>query len=281
MISMKESRNWELKDVRAVFSDIDGTLLDSEERLTSENLNMIQEIVHRGILMVFASGRSTRSIRKLFNGLDERNFNAIAFNGSEVTLRGEVISRTTLDSATASQIVRVVSEVNIHIHAYVDGELVFSELTPAAERYALHTGLEPVIVGDLAGYLQENPPIKLVVLSESDNLSALKEKLTGQFSGVSFTRSGGIYLDITRSNVDKGRGLIEICKREGIAPENTVAFGDSDNDIEMLKAAGLSVAMSNGSEEVRRVATAKTASNDENGFSKIMTKLLQNLTPLL
>ncbi len=75
--------------------------------------------------------------------------------------------------------------------------------------------------------------------------------------------------------------MIEICKREGIAPENTVAFGDSDNDIEMLKAAGLSVAMSNGSEEVRRVATAKTASNDENGFSKIMTKLLQNLTPLL
>jgi Cof subfamily protein (haloacid dehalogenase superfamily) len=277
MISMKEKRD--LKDVRAVFTDIDGTLLDSEERLSGENLKAIQEVVNRGILMVFASGRSTRSIRNLFTGLDERNFNAIAFNGSEVTLRGEVVSRTMLDSATASQIVRTVSEINIHIHAYVDGELVFSRMTPTAEKYAIHTGLEPIIAGDLAGYLQEHPPIKLVVLSESDYLPSLKEKLTGQFAGVSFTRSGGIYLDITCSNVDKGRGLIEICKREGIAPENTVAFGDSDNDIEMLKAAGLSVAMSNGSEEVRRVATAKTASNDENGFSKMIRKLLRNLTP--
>ncbi len=279
MTSMKEPEKWKLKDVRAVFSDIDGTLLDSGERLSSENLKAIQEIVNRGILMVFASGRSTGSIRNLFAGLDEHNFNAIAFNGSEVTLRGEVISRTKLDSVTASQIVRTVSEINIHIHAYVDGELVFSKLTPTAERYAIHTGLEPMIVGDLAVYLQENPPIKLVVLSEPGYLPSLREKLAGQFPEVSFTRSGGIYLDVTRSNVDKGRGLIEICEREGIAPENAVAFGDSDNDIEMLKAAGLSVAMSNGSEEVRRIATVTTVSNDENGFSKMMKKLLRNMTP--
>ena len=94
MISMKESRNWELKDVRAVFSDIDGTLLDSEERLTSENLNMIQEIVHRGILMVFASGRSTRSIRNF-----QRTGNVIQTPLPSKVLSNperKVISKTTL-----------------------------------------------------------------------------------------------------------------------------------------------------------------------------------------
>ncbi len=125
MTSMKEPEKWKLKDVRAVFSDIDGTLLDSEEDCPVMNLKAIQEIVEPGHFNGFCQRRSTGSIRNLFAGLDEHNFNAIAFNGSEVTLRGEVISRTKLDSVTASQIVRTVSEINIHIHAYVDGDWSF------------------------------------------------------------------------------------------------------------------------------------------------------------
>ncbi|MFA6976610.1 MAG: HAD family hydrolase [Mesotoga sp.] len=263
-----------LEKIVAVFSDIDGTLLNSKEELTEENVFALREAMKSGIHLVFASGRSTMSIRNVLPQEIESN-NIIAFNGSEITVGGRLISRTKLDPLVASSITRKAFDNSIHIHAYIDDRLVFSEINNTAADYALHAGLEPVVVHELAEYLKTHAPTKLVIISATEEIPMVRNGFARDFPLIRFTRAGDIYLDVTSPAVDKGKALAIVCKELGISPKEAVAFGDSDNDIEMLKSAGVSVAMANGSWEAKKVATLIGPSNDENGFARVLMDLLQ------
>ena len=264
-----------MERIAAVFSDIDGTLLNSKEELTDESVSALREAMKLGIHLVFASGRSTRSIRSVLPAEIESN-NTIAFNGSEITVEGRLISRTKLDPLIASSITRMALDNSIHIHAYIDDKLVFSEMSNTAADYASHAGLEPVVVGELAEYLKTHAPTKLVIISATEEIPLIRDGFTRDFPSIRFTRAGNIYLDVTSHSVDKGKALAIVCKELGISPREAVAFGDSDNDIEMFKSAGVSVAMANGSSEAKKVATLIGPSNDENGFAKVLMDIIQH-----
>ena len=260
--------------IRAIFTDIDGTLLDSNESVSARNLEAISRAIAEGYHMVFASGRSTLSIRNLFREIRDEDFNAIAFNGSEITIAGNTIFRRSLEAEMASRIAAKAIEKEIHIHAYAGEDLVFSDLTPTAVQYAIHTGLKLLIVGDLVSFLETHPPTKLLIVSQPDKLADIRDTFSAEYPDINFTRSGEKYLDVTCPDVDKGRALLFICDLLKVSPQETIAFGDNDNDVEMLKMSGIAVAMANGSKELKAIASIIAPSNDEDGFSRVIEELL-------
>ena len=115
---------------------------------------------------------------------------------------------------------------------------------------------------------------KMIWIDEPDSLQKRKAALSGSLPDtVSYCNSRPDFLEFFSGSVSKGTALRFLCKNLGIHPEETIAFGDGENDISLLQAAGLSVAMGNAAEEVKACADVVTASNDEDGIALCIQSL--------
>lgn len=272
---MKQNNKDLFSKFKAIFTDIDGTILNSADRLPDENKRVIETLISKGIFVVFASGRSTESIRKMFLAISEEDFNAIAFNGCEITIKGKLVYRKTLSNSNAVDIAKTAMKMNLHVHAYSEGNLVFFEKSDIAYKYSNHTNLKPLFVDNFIEYLKNKSITKLLIITVSDNIYEIREFLSRKFTNVNFVISGPEYLDILPMEVDKGKALSFVCNKLKISPNDSVVIGDSENDLPMIERAGLSVVMENGLDKLKDKADIIAPSNQDNGFAKMIKRLFK------
>ncbi len=260
---------------KVIFSDIDGTILDDNDRLSKRNINAIKNIINNGMVFVFASGRSTRSIKKLFSEIDRKDFNTIAFNGCEISIKGKLVYRKTLSNSSAIDIATTAMKQGIHVHAYSKNNLVFHEKSEIAYRYSKHANLEPLFVESFIEYLRKKSITKLLIIAEPGDLFEINKYFKRKFSNVNFVISGPEYLDVLPTEVDKGKAVAFVCNELGISNDDVVVIGDSENDLPMIEKAGLSIVMENGLDKLKDRADIVAPSNQDNGFAKIVEKLFK------
>ncbi|HGC8608521.1 TPA: HAD-IIB family hydrolase [Streptococcus agalactiae] len=271
--------------IKAVFFDIDGTLLNDRKNVQKSTIKAIRNLKDQGILVGLATGRGPSFVQPFLEnlGLDF----AVTYNGQYIYSRSEIIYTNQLSKTTVYRLIRYAGarrrEISLGTASGLLGSgiiglgtsrlgQIVSSLVPrkwakAIERSFKHfiRRIKPQNIDSLMIILRE--PIYQVVLVATEGES---ERIQKQFLRVKLTRSSPYSMDVISEEQSKVKGIERVGQRYGFDLSEVIAFGDSDNDIEMLSQVGIGVAMGNASQQVKENARYTTADNNDDGISKAL-----------
>jgi Cof subfamily protein (haloacid dehalogenase superfamily) len=261
--------------------DLDGTVLRRNLRITRETITALARLRDRGMRLVVATGRRFEDAREHaqrlgFAGRDP----VICYGGSMVRrLDGETLLHRTLPKELSIEVLEWAARRDLHARVFVDGGIVTSPDTPAALEHLRRYG-EPGVsaVESPVRWLEERgeEPTKLVIVDYPDDIGGWLEEAQSAFAGRLFvTRSLPHYVEIGGLEGTKSKALQFLCERWGIERERVLAFGDADNDIDMLRFAGRGIAVGGMTGEVREAADEVVPGVDEDGVARYVDKLLE------
>jgi len=263
--------------------DLDGTLLRRDLEITDRTLAAMEGLRRNGMRLVVATGRRYESAvehaKKLgFGGEDP----VVCYGGSMVRrMDGETLLHRTLPKELGLEVLRWAAERDLHARVFVDGRVITSPNSPAALRFSKRLEEPGLVVVDspaewLAG--AEEEPTKLVIVDHPDGVPGWLEEAQEAFRGRLFvTRSLPHYVEVGGLEGTKSTALEFLCGRWRIDPGRVLAFGDADNDVDMLRFAGCGVAVGPMTARVREAADEVVPGVDEDGVALYVEKLLADL----
>lgn len=271
--------------IRLIALDLDGTLLDTEKVLRPENEAALRRAAESGIEIVPATGRFYTAIDEAVRKLPYIHY-VITVNGAKILAPGEdrVLFRAEIDWRRAVEVMRVLDRLPVIYDCFMDdwGWMTRSLYDQAAD-YApnqhclemLRTKRSPVpeLKAHLAAVGHGVQKIQMFFRDPELRMKTLAD-LKMQFPDLAVTSSIPRNLELNNLEAQKGTALRRLAAHIGIAPEQTMAFGDDWNDLSMLRAAGIAVAMGNAAPELQAEADFVTLSCDENGVAKALEQLL-------
>jgi len=260
--------------------DLDGTVLRRNLRITKGTVAALRSLRKRGMRLVVATGRRFESAREHAGRLGfTEDDPVICYGGSMVRrMNGETLLHRTLPRSLGIEALGWAAERDLHARIFLDGRIVTSPDTPAALEH-LRRYAEPGIsvVDSPADWLRDGgeEPTKLVVVDRPDEIQGWLGEAQTAFAGRLYvTRSLPHYVEIGRLEGTKASALEFLCERWGIGPERVLAFGDADNDVDMLRFAGHGVAVGGMTGEVREAADRVVPGVDEDGVAGYVKALL-------
>jgi Cof subfamily protein (haloacid dehalogenase superfamily) len=270
------STNRDHRGLRGIVLDVDGTLLDPWHRIAPATAAAVARARAAGLHVLLASGRSANAMRGVLAelGLDGP---AIAFNGA-LTFRLEdgamrTLAETPLEHDAAAEAYALARAHGVEVGWFTrDGWRVAARGPGVAEEQAL-TG-EPALLDPGLPDGAPAPHKLMCIVAEVDGtpaLHALRERLPARVIG---QFSHPRYLELTAPGVDKGRAVEAACAALGLSPARFAAIGDAENDITMLRAAGVGIAMGNAAPAVMAVADRVTGTNARDGAAAAIDALL-------
>lgn len=285
--------------IKLIASDMDGTLLNHNHKIPKENVELINYAKNQGIEFIVATGRA---YYEALPALNEENINCdvISFNGGIVyDKNGNIISITPMLPKDLYYTIEILKSFDISYQLYTKNTIYTKSIETDINAYIdliRSNGYDPDVehlraeaqqkldvgyiteVENIELYLneKENPPIKIIAISNDISKLENAAKLLLENKSISVTSSGANNIEIMHKNATKGETLKEIAKIYGINLENAVAIGDNLNDQAMLDIVGYSVAMKNGNtilKEQAKYVTEKT--NSEGGVADTIFKLIE------
>jgi Cof subfamily protein (haloacid dehalogenase superfamily) len=260
--------------------DLDGTVLRRNLRITPDTIAALQSLRERGMRLVVATGRRFEEARKYAGRLGFADGDpVICYGGSMVRrINGETLLHRTLPRSLGTEALEWAARRDLHARVFLDGEIVTSPDTPAALEH-LRSYPEPgvSVVDSPADWLRDGgeEPTKLVIVDRPDDIGGWLEEAQTAFAGRLFvTRSLPHYVEVGSLEGTKASALGFLCELWGITPERLLAFGDADNDIDMLRFAGHGVAVGGMTGEVREAADVVVPGVDEDGVAGYVEDLL-------
>jgi hypothetical protein len=264
-----------MTSIKLVVSDVDGTLVTHDKRITDAAKAAVKKLRAAGIGFTVVSSRPTVGMEFLIKPL-ALTLPFGSFNGSSIvdpSLRP--IAQHLIPAATARRAIELLDQFGVDVWLFTneqwlirspDGEYVAHEA-----RAIMH---DPVAVDSFAPHLDS--ACKIVGASSDPELVIRCEAAMRQAVGTQATavRSQTYYLDITPPGHDKGTFVADIEARLGVAPQAVATIGDMPNDLPMFARSGMSFAMGNAADEIKRLATHVTASNEDEGFARAIDAIL-------
>ena len=261
--------------IAAVLTDVDGTLITGAKVLTARAIEAVGQLHERGALFALTSGRPPRGMRMLISPLKLRGPMA-AFNGG-IIVRPDmsVVEERTVAADVAPAVIDVIRAQGLYAWIYCGTEwYVTDPHAPHVAREAATVQFQPAVVPSYDGLLDR--AVKIVGVGDDyDRVARCETVVHEQFGArVSASRSQPYYLDVTNPAANKGVVVGRLSHHYHIPLEQIATLGDGANDVLMFERSGLSIAMGNASEEVRRQATYVTASNEDEGFAKAVEEFI-------
>lgn len=262
--------------VKLVVTDMDGTLLNSKHEVSSNFFALFNELKKKDIHFIAASGRQYHSIAHKLNSI-KNDITIIAENGA-FAMQGnnELFSTglTTEDILKSIEIVRTIDNTNIVLcgkkGAYIDSKddkfiALFNEYYSQFEIVDDLTKVENDTFFKIAAYHFDSSEMYILPV-----VKQLENKMQ-------VTVSGKNWLDISHNNANKGFALNILQNRLNVSKEETMVFGDYNNDLKMLELADFSYAMENAHKNVKDIAKFQTKSNDDFGVEFILEQVVKSL----
>jgi Cof subfamily protein (haloacid dehalogenase superfamily) len=263
--------------VRAIAMDLDRTIVPSSLTLSPATVRAVAAVHAAGIEPIIATGRMFASARPYAHELGV-TAPLICYQGALVAdpQSGEWLLHEPIDVPVALEVIAAVRAEGFHMNVYVNDQLCVEKVTPEGRTYAEHARLEMFVVGDFGAWLRQ-PTTKIVVVGEPRKLDDLEIRLRAAFASRLFiAKSLPEFLEIASPGVSKGAALRFVCDRLGIDPLRLVAFGDGANDLELLEAAGLGVAMADADPALLRIADWTVPSVAEDGVAGFLSLLVHS-----
>jgi Cof subfamily protein (haloacid dehalogenase superfamily) len=279
------------KDIKIIALDLDGTLLDSQKCLSEENRRALEEAASRGVLIVPTTGRFFGMMPQSIRDLPFVRY-AITINGAQVYDRetDKAIVREEIPLNMALDLIRLLDGYDVIYDCYRSnwGWMTHS-LQEKAEDYATDAHYIKMVrefrhsVPDLKAHLEatvsEGDVQKVMLFARNTPGSetvtrAIADAISEKFPLIKTTSSTWNNLELNIKTAHKGNSLKRFAEHLGYTLENCMALGDGTNDLSMIEAAGLGVAMSNAHPLVLAAADYVTVSNDENGVAKAIKEFV-------
>lgn len=265
-------------DIKCIALDLDGTTLDREGRLPPENRQALEYAIGRGVHIVIASGRSFDSLPWELMSLSGIEY-AITSNGAAVyhVPTGRRLHSYTLEPRSVREILRLTSGGPAVYEAFVDGKAyadaayvadpVGHGATPQAVPYIQRTR-RPVadIAGFILAHIRELDGLDLVVPDEEIK-GRLWALLKGHVPDIYITSSVRQLIEISHRDAGKHSGVRYMAELLGLSPGQIAAFGDGDNDADMLSYVGCGIAVANASPACLAAADHVTVRHDQGGVA--------------
>jgi Cof subfamily protein (haloacid dehalogenase superfamily) len=262
--------------IALVVSDVDGTLVTGDKTLTEAARAAAHRLHDAGVGFTIISSRPTMGMRFLVEPLGI-TLPVGAFNGSAIIdPHMNPIEQHLIPPSAVERGLKLLDDLGIDIWLFTQDQWFTrnaeGEYVPREKRTVR---ADPTIISDFTPYLTNT--CKVVGSSSDAGLLRRCETAMRKALGADATaaRSQTYYLDITPPGFNKGTFVAGMARRLGIAPDAIATIGDMDNDLAMFAASGLSFAMGNASDEVKRHAKRVTASNEEEGFAKAIGAILR------
>lgn len=262
---------------RLLFLDLDGTLLNDAKEITPGNRQALERTLKRGHGVIITTGRPLKSAleqaRRL--GLDKPGCYVIAYNGAMVYDWGKQ-DKVFARALTIDSVIRVfekAGELGEHIQTYDSFDVLVEPCgdDEAVRRYCKMVSMTHRVIGDVHTDLKEDPVKCLVINYEKkDGLLKMQEWIRSNMLQMDCFFSCEQFLEVVPKGMNKGEAVKMLCDLLNVEIENAVAAGDAANDLAMLKAAGIGVAMCNGTDEVKAVADyITTRDNNHDGVAEV------------
>jgi len=258
--------------------DLDGTLLTSEKTLSSGNLAALQRAAEMGIEIVPSTGRFFSGMPQFLRDLPFIRY-AITINGAYVLDRQQdaAVYRADIPWQQAVDIMAFLDTLPVVYDCYLDNTgWITAEHKVRADSIIHNPHYLKMVrdlrrdVPELKDFLaQRQTDVQKVQLFTDDSQLRLRllQQLSRQFDGLSVSSATDQNVEINSLHANKGEALLALARHLGIGEKQTMAFGDGLNDLSMIRAAGIGVAMANGEEEVKAQADYVTLSNDVDGVA--------------
>ena len=266
---------------KIVFSDIDGTLLNHDRVLSPTTISTIKSLKNE-LPFVLISARMPAAMRHLQEDLDINEQPIICYNGGLILVNGEAVTSTEIPINTLDKLCDFNKNINCHLSLYHKDEWYVPEYDQWAAREENNTKVKPVIKANtdvLASWKNENKGAhKIMAMGDEAHIDKIKDFLSQNFPDqLHLYRSKSTYLEIANKEVSKLTAIQFLLKNHfNLSIEESVAFGDNYNDVEMINGVGMGVAVGNARKEVLEVANIVTHSGKEDGVAKSLQELFKS-----
>ena len=271
-----------MKDIKLVALDLDGTLFDNSSRISKRNLTAIRSITDKGIHVVISTGRPFEGIP--FDQIKGTGINyAITANGSGIyeISTGKCLYENAMDEELVTPILNFLLTRDIHMDAFIGGKgYTPVQCVETAQKLTVPSSIKDYIIttrtrlDNILQFIHENQlKVQKMTLNfyPAADGTLIDRETVRKFlvSNPSITTVCGGYnnLEFTRADANKGVGLRKLAEILGVNPDATMAIGDTENDLAIIEAAGIGVAMGNATDAVKARADYVTTTNTKDGVA--------------
>ncbi|WP_053361793.1 Cof-type HAD-IIB family hydrolase [Bacillus sp. FJAT-27251] len=276
---------------RLLALNVDGTVIQDNGRIHKSTKEAIAYVQQKGVYVTLLTSRSFPSARKVAKALKINNSMLVTHQGAYIAQQlGKPVMAKLIPEDITYEIIRFLEGFPCQIR------IVHDEYS-LANKYKLNHNLlaktvfttgDPMFysqqfVDSISDTLKDDPataPKIEVYFEYEDDLTDAREALMSMFSEINMTQLNDLRLDILPQGVSKLNGMISLGEQLGIALKEMVVIGDGQDDIEILKACGLGVAMGNASPEVKRASDWVTRSNNQNGVAYMVKEHFRKQHPI-
>lgn len=266
---------------KLVFSDFDDTLTRSDGSISERTVKAVAEYEKAGGMFVVCTGRSYASIKKQLPrvyGERAAHVPVICFQGGlTADTQGRVIRRVAMDRNDLIELATEAEKRGIVAQTYSGDRMYCSKMTVESREYEIITDCTFDLVGDLVGFIKnyDGEFDKLLMIAEPEKVQSLKRGFEAKgYPSTRFVFSKPRYLEAIPSCSGKDKAIEFFVKKFGFDREDVAAFGDSNNDTDMLKTAFFGVAMGNAREECKLAAACVADTNDNDGLAKMLESFI-------
>ncbi|WP_318617202.1 Cof-type HAD-IIB family hydrolase [Sporosarcina sp. YIM B06819] len=255
--------------------DLDGTLLTDELTITPRTIQAIQKAVELGTVVTIATGRMYPSAKQFAQQLGIQ-VPVITYQGAIIKniADDEVLYERLIPADIAQQLVNIAKERNLHLQVYQDdilyGAVENDKLIAYAEKSKVPYQIEPDF-----SKLTNQGFTKVIFIEEPEILDTLQDEICTLFGERAHVAKSFVnYLEVTHPEANKGSALLHLASKLGIDRTETIGIGDNHNDVELIEAAGLGIAMGNGVQALKEIADYTSLSNNEDGVGHAIEKFV-------
>lgn len=262
--------------IKMITIDLDGTLLRSDGSVSDRTVRTLQAVRDKGVVVAIATGRMYQTARPYGERLGLGDSPLLLFAGGLIeTLESKkILFQQVIPREWAQELADLARRRGWQLQTYIDDVLRVARDDEWIRDYERITHSKACICGDDFYHVQGDCN-KLLSRGGHNDLVARKALIEKTFPGrFNVLFSAPTFLEIMPQGVDKGEGIRRLGELYGIGTDEIMALGDSQNDLDMLKAAGFPVAMANAAEEVKAAAAYVTASNDDDGVAAAVEKFV-------
>ena len=269
-----------MKMYKLIAIDMDGTLLTEDKKITTKTKDAIKTASNLGVKIVLTTGRPIQGIKQYLEELNLTNKDdyVIALNGAFICRNDDysiLSSNETLTGKDLKYIYNKVKALKTYFHAFTKDEDLVDKKSKFSIAEEMRINLKVRVVNFLGEIKDDDEILKVVLEEEKNVLDEITDKIPKElFEKYTVIRSVDFMLEFMKKGCNKASGIEKLAQYLGISREEIIAIGDAGNDKEMIKYAGLGVAMGNAEDEIKNMADFITKSNEEDGVSYVIDKFI-------
>ncbi len=242
-----------MKEIKACFFDLDGTLVRSDHSISPSVIEAVQRLERQGIAPVIATGRSYEALLPIKDKLGIKS-PVIAYNGAMIVdgKDGSIMTHHTLPEEESRKIIKIARELDYFLLAYRDGELIYEKKRTESEEYCNRINIKGKLINfDDLSILNLT---KFIIINDHEKLNPVQDRILENYGEkLNAFFSDSRFLEIVPAGIDKGKAVEEVMRLLGGTVDQTMAFGDGFNDLPMLESVRWGIVMENGLPELKKL----------------------------